>query len=295
MGKKRASDGEETHPKRVRMGDAPLNDTPPGAQAPRSSTASTAAKASSNETRNAKKQKLEKPPQGPPESLQPKDPASRRQDRKKLSRLPPSMSGLLSSNSRKLIQPFSDASIAKRPLHHPAIPTPFASADHPKTLYVSHSTPFVPTLKRIRRLLLEISKRDTQSQAAQPRHRKHGRTRKPLVSNGRLAPEDVERVIAEDGRARGGGERGEEVYVKATGRAIERALRIGVHFQGESDCRVRVETGSVMAVDDIEVREDNSVGDDKEKSKLKDELKDEDVPETRVRMVSSVTVAVALR
>ena len=104
----------------------------------------------------------------------------------------------------------------------------------------------------------------------------------------------MEREIAEDGKDRDGGERGEEVYIKATGRAIERALRIGVHFQGESDCRVRVEMGSVMAVDDIEVRQDETEGKGEEKSKAKDDLKDEDVPETRVRMVSSVTVAVRL-
>lgn len=110
------------------------------------------------------------------------------------------------------------------------------------------------------------------------------------MSNGRLAPEDVEREIAEEGRDKGGGGSGEEVFVKATGRAIERALRIGVHFQGESDCRVRVETGSVMAVDDIEVRhdEDEKGGDDSSKI-------NKEVPETRFRMVSSVTVAVGLR
>lgn len=88
----------------------------------------------------------------------------------------------------------------------------------------------------------------------------------------------MEREIAEGGREK---ERvgGEEVFVKATGRAIERALGVGVYFQGESDCRVRVEMGSVVAVDDVEVGEGE----------------DEDVPETRMRMVSSVTVAVGWR
>lgn len=88
----------------------------------------------------------------------------------------------------------------------------------------------------------------------------------------------MEREIAEGGREKeivGG----EEVFVKATGRAIERALGVGVYFQGESDCRVRVEMGSVVAVDDVEVGEGE----------------DEDVPETRMRMVSSVTVAVGWR
>ncbi|KAK7189530.1 hypothetical protein DPSP01_001524 [Paraphaeosphaeria sporulosa] len=275
MGKKRTSDGEEKHPKRARIGAAPSSDTTPAAQAPRSSTAPSAAKAIANETREPKKQKLDEAQDALAEPKPSNHAPSRKQTRKKLPRLPPNVS------------------VTKRPLHHPAIPTPFASSDHPKTLYISHSTPFVPALKRIRRLLLEISKRQAQSQATQPRNRQQGRNRKPLVSNGRLAPEDVEREIVEEGRETGEGERREEVYVKATGRAIERALRIGVHFQGESDCRVRVETGSVMAVDDIEVRQ-NEEEKGGEGSKVKEEVKDE-VPETRVRMVSSVTVAVGLR
>ena len=76
------------------------------------------------------------------------------------------------------------------------------------------------------------------------------------------------------------------MFVKATGRAIERALGVGVHFQGESDCRVRVEMGSVMAVDDIEVRDGEGEG---------EQVGEEDIPETRIRMVSSVTVAVGLK
>ncbi|KAF9735519.1 hypothetical protein PMIN03_006840 [Paraphaeosphaeria minitans] len=275
MGKKRTSDGEEKHLQSAPTAPAPSNDTPPAAQAPRSSTAPSVAKAITKEAPQPEKHKLDGPQNAPVEPRPCNQAPSRKQSRKKLPRLPP------------------NASITKRPLHHPAIPTPFASSDHPKTIYISHSTPFVPTLKRIRRLLLEISKRQTQSQAAQPRHRPQGRPRKPLVSNGRLAPEDVERDIAEEGRDKGAGERGEDVYVKATGRAIERALRIGVHFQGESDCRVTVEMGSVMAVDDIELRQEGEEEEGKG-SRAKDDV-EEEVPETRVRMVSSVTVAVGLR
>jgi ribonuclease P/MRP protein subunit POP7 len=115
------------------------------------------------------------------------------------------------------------------------------------------------------------------------------------VPNGRLAPGDVEREIAEEGRDKGAGAGGEEVYVKATGRAIERVLKIGVHFQGESDCRVRVEVGSVMAVDDIEVRNNEEDKEGEGGSNVHEELNDDEVPETRVRMLSSVTVAIGLR
>jgi ribonuclease P/MRP protein subunit POP7 len=82
---------------------------------------------------------------------------------------------------------------------------------------------------------------------------------------------------------------GEMVYLKATGRAIPRALELGVKFQGEEDCVVRVEIGNVRAIDDVEVREaedgDGAEGEDEE----------EEVPETQIRTLSTVTVCIGLR
>ena len=153
----------------------------------------------------------------------------------------------------------------------------------------------MPTLKRIRRLLLEISKRDAQSHTSQaPRRRHQARYRRPLEPNGRLAPADVEREIAEEGRVK---EHvvGEEVFVKATGRAIERALKVGLYFQNESDCRVRVETGSVTAVDDIEIRTSKKQDGGGDGDAAGEAAEDEDLPETRLRTVSSVTVAIGLK
>lgn len=53
---------------------------------------------------------------------------------------------------------------------------------------------------------------------------------------------------------------GEEVVVKASGKAIERALNLGLYFSKEEDCRVRIRTGTAGAVDDVEVEgeEDSS-------------------------------------
>lgn len=88
-----------------------------------------------------------------------------------------------------------------------------------------------------------------------------------------------------------GGKEGEKVYLKATGRAIPRALELGVQFQGEGDCVVRVEMGSVKAIDDIEVntKEDEMEG-------VGDEgVEEEDIPETRIRTISSVTVSIGLK
>lgn len=58
----------------------------------------------------------------------------------------------------------------------------------------------------------------------------------------------------EDGvKGNGGRGREEEVILKATNRAIEKALGLAVFFQGQGDLRVRLRTGTVRAVDDLEV------------------------------------------
>lgn len=84
----------------------------------------------------------------------------------------------------------------------------------------------------------------------------------------------------------GGGGAGEKVYLKATGRAIPRALELGVQFQGEESGEyvVRVEMGSVRAVDDVEVSGD-----------VADDGDGEDIPETRMRHVSMVTVSIGMK
>jgi len=119
--------------------------------------------------------------------------------------------------------------------------------------------------------------------------------------------------------------------VKASGRAIPRALAVGNWFQGQRDCAVRVEMGSVSAIDDIEVED---VGDENEEQAEQAEKGDqgdkdvdmvdadadvekkaeplnagagkktkkkggniplEDSPETRIRTLSAVTVSIWLK
>lgn len=43
----------------------------------------------------------------------------------------------------------------------------------------------------------------------------------------------------------------EEVTLKGTGRAIEKVLALGLYFQGQDDCRIRLRTGTVGVIDDI--------------------------------------------
>lgn len=88
-------------------------------------------------------------------------------------------------------------------------------------------------------------------------------------------------VNAAQARAVNKGAKSEEVFLKGTGKAIEKVLSLGLFFQGQKDCRVRVGTRSVGAVDDIEAADED--GDE------------EDVDDSRVRRVSVVEVAVGLR
>ncbi|KAF3040298.1 hypothetical protein E8E12_006665 [Didymella heteroderae] len=205
---------------------------------------------------------------------------------------PTSASKKAASKPTKRPQLPPNATISKRPLVRPAIPTPFASSDSPKVLYITRTTPFIPACKRIRSLLSQIQKRATQSSTEGRGRGPRGKGRGRLEANGRLSAQDVEASIAAEagrkGKAAGVGIGGEEVYLKATGRAIPRALELGVKFQGDDDCRVRVEMGSVKAIDDVEVRA--SLG---EKGEGKEE-EDEEVPETRIRTLSTVTVCIGL-
>ncbi|KAF2643205.1 hypothetical protein P280DRAFT_421824 [Massarina eburnea CBS 473.64] len=275
MAKKRASDGKVKLQRATATPREPadLNKTPPGAQrsVPSSRTIETQVTEDS----------------GPQVQVQPT--TTTRSKPQKRPRLP------------------NHVTITKRPIHHPAAPAPFSCSVSPKTLYISPTTPFIPTLKRIGKLLSEIQKRAQQSSASSQhnaRFQNRGRGN-PLLPNGRLNAADVEKDIVE-GSLGGGGDGAEVVYLKATGRAIERALQIGMHFQGEDDCRVRVEMGSVRAIDDVEIRRkrggDAEEGggtteseEDGSKKSAKKRKWEDDTPETRVRTLSSITIGISLK
>jgi len=151
----------------------------------------------------------------------------------------------------------------------------------------------------VRKLLADITKREKQSAASlasRARGGPHGAT--GPEANGRLEAKDVERNVAEEASKKGGARKaGEMVYLKATGRAIARALEIGLMFQADEGCRITVDLGSVKAVDDIELKGTLSTGGDDDAAELQAQGQteaDEDIPETRIRTVSSVTVSIGL-
>jgi ribonuclease P/MRP protein subunit POP7 len=114
----------------------------------------------------------------------------------------------------------------------------------------------------------------------------------------------------------------EEVFVKATGRAIERALNVGKWFEEkETEFSVRVKTGSVIVVDDVVEDEEKKEKEAKKRQRREEEQSnpcasetksaakkrkrqaaedaavdpDADLPESRTRWVKMVEVAVSLK
>ncbi|KAL8762565.1 MAG: hypothetical protein Q9184_001473 [Pyrenodesmia sp. 2 TL-2023] len=194
----------------------------------------------------------------------------------------------------------SNARITKRPLLHPPIPSPYTSSSSPKIVYISTHTPFISAVKRVRKLLSLIQQRTTQSSKNELVNGK-GSDREKLRAIERSI--DKERKKSEKGAGR------EEVVLKATNRAIEKALGLGVYFQGQGDVEVRLRTGTVGAVDDIEEGEGpprRGKGKGKRKrggngnggvnEQVREaEAEEEDLPETQIRKVSVLEVTITLK
>jgi ribonuclease P/MRP protein subunit POP7 len=167
----------------------------------------------------------------------------------------------------------ADARITKRPLFRPAIPSPHSSSASQKVVYVSQKTPFVAALKRVRKLLELTDRRAVQSKVdMRPHHSTHQKI--TAAAEARIEPSKREKV-----------------WIKATGRSIDKALQLALHFQEQRDCAVELRTSSVWAIDDIVV-DDPDEGIDEDG---KDEEQGKPLPGARMRPLSSLEVGVSLR
>ncbi|RHZ68284.1 ribonuclease P subunit p20 family protein [Aspergillus thermomutatus] len=130
------------------------------------------------------------------------------------------------------------ARIQKRPIPHAPVASPYAGASVPKIVYVSTNSPFMSAVKRIQKLLRQAEKRAT----AAVNLSSSKRTDRQKLAQVARGQEQLSK---------------EEVFVKATGRAIEKALSVGRWFEDRgNEYAVRVKTGSVLVVDDIEEDEE---------------------------------------
>ena len=104
-------------------------------------------------------------------------------------------------------------------------------------------------VKRVQKLLQQAEKRNVQAVAAQVKQsrRKQGRAGKGKGDE----TEEVAARLAESKRAGAEAEAREVVLIKGTGRAIAKALEVGLWFQQRDEFGIQIRTGSVGAIDDI--------------------------------------------
>lgn len=155
----------------------------------------------------------------------------------------------------------TDAHVSKRPLPRPAIASPYAGSDDPKVVYVSAKTPFLSAVKRVEKLLHLADKRAFQSAATEAKKamRKRKRGDEDADEIGMIASivEDRRNLpVGKDGRGHDqGGRRGEKVTIKGTGKAVQKVLELGLWFQQRQEYDVKLKTGTVGAIDDVEIEE----------------------------------------
>lgn len=151
----------------------------------------------------------------------------------------------------------------KRPLHRPAIPSPYAGAQQEKVVYVSARTPFISAVKRVEKLLHLAEKRAVQAATTVTKQKSRGASGKRAGARDEIVDiaEEVARRKAEkrtSGLNEGdGNDAREEVVIKGTGKAIQKVLQMALWFQQrEEQYTMTLSTGSVMAIDDVSVDED---------------------------------------
>jgi len=219
---------------------------------------------------------------------------------------PPSRLGQHKEQTERLTLELADAKVEKRPIPHAPVASPYAGPSVPKIVYVSSKTPFMSAVKRVQKLLRQAEKRATAGISLEDTQK----TEKQKFA---------ELAKAADTR--------EEIFVKATGKAIEKALNVGKWFEEkEAEYTARVTTGSVLVVDDVvededkkeremrkqqrqeraqdtagqkdSVKSEESASKDLAKKRKREVPKvseDDELPETRTRWIKMVEVAISLK
>jgi ribonuclease P/MRP protein subunit POP7 len=187
-----------------------------------------------------------------------------------------------------------DAKVEKRPIPHAPVASPYAGSSVPKIVYVASKTPFMSAVKRVQKLLRQAEKRATAGVSLEDTQ---------TTEKQKLA------ALAKAAETR------EEIFVKATGKAIEKALNVGKWFEEkEAEYAVRVITGSVLVVDDVVEDEEKKEAElrkqqrqakapadgkkdsaNKRKREVANESDHEELPETRTRWIKKVEVAISFK
>ncbi|KAI1629647.1 Rpp20 subunit of nuclear RNase MRP and P-domain-containing protein [Exophiala viscosa] len=167
----------------------------------------------------------------------------------------------------------SNYTVQRRPLNHAPVANIHAGAHVPKVVYVSKRTPMMSAVKRVKKMLGLVEKRAMQQAGVRTGGR--DRNRRIVQAN--------EQIVKNK----------EEVLVKASGRAMEQALRVGEWFKNKETeflCNVEVRPGSVSVVDDI-VEVENE--DEEEKEEDTTTTTGIEYGDTTLEMVGGVTTSTA--
>lgn len=161
--------------------------------------------------------------------------------------------------------------VQKRPIPRAPVASPYAGSHVPKIVYISSKTPFMSAVKRVQKLL-RLAERRAMTPVIEGRQARKQNSQQQRNGNraGWRGGEGDKNILEKCQQKL----RQDKVLVKATGRAIEKALEVGKWFElgkgGDDEYEVVVKTGTVCVVDDI-VEEEG----------LEDEDKDEDHDEDK--------------
>lgn len=148
-----------------------------------------------------------------------------------------------------------DAQVTKRPLLHPALPSPYAGSTQQKVIYVSNKTPFMSAVKRVEKVLHLSDKRLVQS--ATQRSKDAQKTRR----RSQREPDEILNIAKQLENAKSNVEEREQVVLKGTGKAISKVMELGLWFQQRDEYRTTLRTGTVGAVDDVHYQQDDKEAD----------------------------------
>ncbi|EME38946.1 hypothetical protein DOTSEDRAFT_75599 [Dothistroma septosporum NZE10] len=220
------------------------------------------------------------------------------------------------TQGKKLDRLPEDATITKRPLFRPAIPSPYAGAHSQKIIYVGTKTPFMSAVKRVEKLLHLADKRQVQSATKTVQNERKRKRSRDGDEIGDIARELEKQKKNKTGK--GADDEPEEVVVKGTGKAISKVMELGCWFQRrDGEYMVKLKTSTTKSIDDVEytkskaTEEEANASVDGETAVDVDGGKDgqgngqpahpgrnitgELVEETRIRKVSVLEVYVSLR
>ncbi|KAK5039407.1 hypothetical protein LTR13_003664 [Exophiala sideris] len=161
--------------------------------------------------------------------------------------------------------------VQRRPLNHAPVANIHAGAHVPKVVYISKRTPMMAAVKRVKKMLGLIEKRALQQAGV----RMGGRDRNRKIAQAN------EQIVKDK----------EDVLVKASGRAMEQALRIGEWFKTKETeflCNIEVRPGSVSVVDDIVGVENEEEEEKEEETTMTTAI---EYGDTTLEMVGGVTTS----